>query len=49
MKTYTCDFETTTDTTDCRVWAWGAFDIESEEFAHGVNIDSWFRVGHQTN
>ena len=28
MKIYTADFETTTDVSDCRVWAWCTCDID---------------------
>lgn len=27
-KTFSCDFETTTKANDCRVWAWGASNVE---------------------
>lgn len=41
---YACDFETTTNEDDCRVWAWGAVEIdESLKFTWGNNIDSFFK------
>ena len=44
MDIYSCDFETTTNPTDCRVWAWGAYEINTGEFQHGKDILSYFRV-----
>lgn len=40
---YSADFETTTDPDDCRVWAWGLCDIETEECYTGNNIQSFMR------
>lgn len=38
----TADFETTTDETDCRVWAWGVCEIGNPNyFKHGNNINSF--------
>lgn len=34
---YMCDFETTTDTKDCRVWAAGMIDIETQTEYHEFN------------
>ena len=31
MVTYSCDFETTADIDDCRVWAWVAIDIDNTD------------------
>jgi hypothetical protein len=39
---YAADFETTTDPRDCRVWAWGLYEIESETFEYGNNLDEFF-------
>lgn len=39
---YVADFETTTDKKDCRVWAWGAFKIGSNDFLYGNDIDGFF-------
>ena len=36
------DFETTTSTDDCRVWAWGLGDIDTETYeTDGVDIESF--------
>ena len=35
---YACDFETTTEKEDCRVWAAGIYDIESGAFKWMTNI-----------
>ena len=41
---YVCDFETTTSAADCRVWAWGAFEIGSyDNFTYGNSIESFFK------
>lgn len=39
MNYYACDFETTTDANDCRVWASGCYDIENETFDFGNSIE----------
>lgn len=40
---YSCDFETTTDPNDCRVWAWVAIDIDNQhERFYGNSITSFF-------
>lgn len=40
--TYSCDFETTTDPADCRVWAWVAIRIENTSERHyGNTIESF--------
>lgn len=31
MQIFSCDFETTTDPNDCRVWAWGASEVGKTE------------------
>lgn len=39
---FAADFETTTEETDCRVWAWGVCEIGNPTyFAHGNNIDTF--------
>lgn len=39
---YTADFETTTDPNDCRVWAFGMFNIDNlNTFMYGNSIDSF--------
>lgn len=39
---YTADFETTTEETDCRVWAWGICEIgNTDNFQYGNDIDSF--------
>lgn len=36
------DFETTTDPSDCRVWAWGSVAIDDfSDYATGIDIDSF--------
>ena len=43
MLAYAADFETTTDATDCRVWAWGIAQVGFKNtFKYGNNIDSFF-------
>lgn len=37
-----CDFETTTNIEDCRVWAWGAIDLSTNKFTYGNSIESFF-------
>ena len=41
--TFSCDFETTTDPNDCRVWAWAASDIAKFNFDYGTDIDGFMR------
>ena len=42
MVTYSCDFETTTDVDDCRVWAWVAIDIDNTDKKYlGNDIESF--------
>ena len=41
-KTYTADFETTTDPLDLRVWVWGLYNIGSEKFVYNNDLDSFF-------
>lgn len=43
MKRYSCDFETTTDPNDLRVWAWGVVDVDTLEFIHGTDIALFFQ------
>lgn len=47
MRRFTCDFETTTDENDCRVWAYALCEIEKpENFIYGNCIDdliNWCR------
>ena len=39
---YSCDFETTTDPDDCRVWAWGYMEIGNHKnFAYGTDINDF--------
>lgn len=39
---YVADFETTTDADDCRVWAWGLFEIGSfNNFEYGNTIEGF--------
>ena len=41
-KTYTADFETTTDPLDLRVWVWGLYNLETEKFNYNKDLDSFF-------
>ena len=48
MKTYSCDFETTTEPFYnkygfTRVWVWGAVDLDSDEFIHDNDISSFIK------
>lgn len=38
MKKWACDFETTTDKDDCRIWLFGCYSLETEEFKWGTDI-----------
>ena len=38
---YTADFETTTDENDCRVWAYGICNIETQNIEFGNNIEDF--------
>lgn len=39
---YSCDFETTTDPNDCRVWAWGYMEIGNEDnYSYGTDINDF--------
>lgn len=42
MRYYSCDFETTTDPLDCRVWLWSARDYFSDYRTWGTDIESFF-------
>lgn len=42
MKRFSCDFETTTDPDDCRVWAYACCEIgNSDNFIYGNNIEDF--------
>ena len=42
MKCFTADFETTTDASDCRVWAYAICEVgDTNNFSYGNNIDSF--------
>ena len=47
MGKYVCDFETTTDIDDCRVWAYASCNVENtDDFQYGNSIDDfmeWLR------
>lgn len=48
---YSCDFETTTDINDCRVWAWCAIEINTEAEYYGNSIESfieWCKASKKT-
>ena len=38
METWSCDFETVNDVNDCRIWAWGAYNLYTDEFVWGTNL-----------
>ena len=43
-KSYTADFETTTDKNDLRVWAWGVCSLDNfEDFTYDNNIESFIK------
>jgi len=50
---YSCDFETTTDLNDCRVWAWASYNIDTEDFNYNNSISSFILwmggLKHNTN
>lgn len=42
MKRFSCDFETTTDEEDCRVWAFACCEIgNTENFIYGNSLDAF--------
>lgn len=43
------DFETTTKLDDCRVWVWGSYDVDSEEFVWGKDVASWLVFASRRN
>ena len=44
MQQFTCDFETTTDLDDCRVWAYACCEIgRPSNFVYGNSIDDFMR------
>ncbi|MBO7308555.1 MAG: hypothetical protein J6V38_02870 [Kiritimatiellae bacterium] len=48
MRAYTADFETTTNPDDCRVWAWGLFEIGSYgNYEYGNSIDGFITRLHE--
>lgn len=45
---YTADFETTTDPTDCRVWAYGICEIGNpDNFTYGNDIDDFMKWANE--
>ena len=38
---WACDFETNNDENDCRVWCWGAENIETGEYRRGKTIEEF--------
>lgn len=47
---YVADFETTTDINDCRVWAWGLYNIYEDSFIYGNDIKQFMALlGHLEN
>ena len=41
MDKWSCDFETINDINDCRIWAWGAYNIDTQNFIWGTNLDEF--------
>lgn len=44
---FSCDFETTTDPDDCRVWAYGIHAVGKDDFVYGNSLDDfmvWCRL-----
>lgn len=39
---FAADFETTTDSKNCRVWAWGLMNLDTEEFIFGTQLHELF-------
>ena len=52
-KSYTADFETTTDKNDLRVWVWGVCNIDDfNDFTYDNNIESfikWLEKNYKSN
>ena len=45
MRKFTADFETTTDESDCRVWAWALCEIGNiDNFKYGNNLDDFIKL-----
>ena len=44
IKSYTADFETTTDKEDCRVWAWGIMNIDDVSEKYAGNLIETFML-----
>lgn len=40
---FSADFETTTDVNDCRVWAFGVYEIGGTNFKYGNSIDEFMQ------
>jgi len=49
LKSYSCDFETTTDPNDCRVWAVGIIEIEPtfSNYYESNDIDYFFKFAEK--
>lgn len=47
MNLWSCDFETTTDKNDCRIWLWAGYRLEDDKFVWGIDFKSFidFTVG----
>ena len=42
LELWSCDFETTTDPEDCRVWAWGAANVrDPDQFVYGNSLEGF--------
>src|SRR5665647_2385095 len=39
---YVADFETTTKIDDCRVWLWVLYNLNTDKFYHGTDINNFF-------
>lgn len=49
VEYWSLDFETTTDPEDCRVWVWGAYNILTDKFKWGTDIDDLIKLISRNN
>lgn len=49
-KKWVVEFKTTEDASDCRVWGWGACQVDNpDKFEHGTDIDSFLEWAQSKN